>query len=308
MKIAIAGATGFVGTKLVEKLASDNQIVILTRNVEKARSIFSSKILPNLEFVNYTPKELGDWQHKIDGCDAVVNLAGAPIAERWSDSYKQEIIDSRQLGTKNIVSSIEQSSQKPKVLINASAIGFYGTSEEQTYTEISPSGNDFLAQVCLAWEAEAQKVKNSGVRLVIFRFGIVLGNGGALAKMIPPFKIFAGGPIGAGKQWFSWIHREDVVEMIIQALKDSNINGTFNATAPYPVTMNELCQTLGEVLKRPSWLPVPSFALELLLGDGAKVVLEGQKVLPQRSIDVMNYNFRFPQLKSALQHIITNEF
>jgi uncharacterized protein len=308
MKIAIAGATGFVGTKLVEKLASDNQIVILTRNVEKARSTFSPTILPNLEFVNYTPKELGDWQDKINGCDAVVNLGGAPIAERWSDSYKQEILDSRQLGTKNIVSSIEQSSQKPKVLINASAIGFYGTSEDKTYTEISPSGKDFLAQVCQAWEAEAEKVKNSGVRLVIFRLGIVLGNGGALAKMIPPFKIFAGGPIGEGKQWFSWIHREDIVEMIIQALKDSNLNGTFNATAPYPATMNELCQTLGDVLKRPSWLPVPSFALELLLGDGAKVVLEGQKVLPQRTIDVMNYNFRFPQLKSALQHIITNEF
>jgi uncharacterized protein (TIGR01777 family) len=308
MKIAITGATGFVGTKLVEKLVPDNQVIIFTRDINKARSTFPPKIIPDLEFVNYTPKQLGDWQQKIDGCDAVINLAGAPIAERWNDDYKQEILDSRQLGTKTMVSSIEQCAQKPQVLINASAIGFYGTSETETYTEISPSGNDFLAQVCQAWETEAQKVKNSGVRLVIFRFGIVLGNGGALAKMIPPFKIFAGGPIGEGKQWFSWIHRQDVVEMIIQALKDSNINGTFNATAPYPVTMNELCKTLGDVLKRPSWLPVPSFALELLLGDGAKVVLEGQKVLPQRTMEIMNYNFRFPTLKSALQNIITNEF
>lgn len=307
MKIAITGATGFVGTRLVEKLATDNHIVVFTRNVEKARSIFPANILPKLELVNYTPKELGDWQDKIDGCDAVINLAGAPIAERWNDSYKQEILESRTLGTKTIVSSIEQCRQKPQVLINASAIGFYGTSETETYTEISPSGNDFLAQVCQEWESAAERVKNSGVRLVIFRLGIVLGNGGALAKMIPPFKIFAGGPIGEGKQWFSWIHREDVVEMIIQALKDSNLNGTFNATAPYPVTMNELCKTLGEVLKRPSWLPVPSFALELLLGDGAKVILEGQKVLPQKTMDVMNYNFIFPQLKSALQHIIINE-
>ncbi|BAQ61491.1 cell division inhibitor [Geminocystis sp. NIES-3708] len=308
MKIAITGATGFVGTKLVEKLAQDNQIIILTRNIDKAKSVFFPAIYPNLEFIFYTPKELGSWQSKIDGCDAVINLAGAPIAERWSDTYKQEILDSRLLGTKMIVDAIAKSNQKPQVLINASAIGFYGTSETETYTENSPVGKDFLAKVCQGWEAEAEKVKEAGVRLVIFRFGIVLGNGGALAKMIPPFKIFAGGPIGDGKQWFSWIHREDVVEMIIQALKDSNINGTFNATAPHPVTMNQLCETLGDSLKRPSWLPVPSFALELLLGDGAKVVLEGQKVLPQKTTELMNYNFRYPNLKPALEQIITNEF
>lgn len=308
MKIAITGATGFVGTKLVEKLAQDNQIMILTRNVDKAKSVFSPAIYPNLEFISYTPKQSGDWQKKIDGCDAVINLAGAPIAERWSNSYKEEILDSRQLGTKTIVDAIAQSSQKPQVLINASAIGFYGTSETETYTEISPAGKNFLAQVCQAWEAEAEKVKETGVRLVIFRFGIILGNGGALAKMIPPFRIFAGGPIGGGKQWFSWVHRDDVVEMIIQALKDSNIHGTFNATAPYPVTMNQLCETLGEVMKRPSWLPVPGFALELLLGDGAKVVLEGQKVLPQKTTELMNYNFRYPNLKPALEQIITIEF
>ncbi|BAQ66806.1 TIGR01777 family oxidoreductase [Geminocystis sp. NIES-3709] len=308
MKIVITGATGFVGTKLVEKLAPENQIIILTRHLDKVKSIFSPAILPNLEFVHYTPKQLGDWQSKIDGCDAVINLAGAPIAERWNDSYKQEILESRQLGTRTIVQAIDQCNQKPKVLINASAIGFYGTSETETYTEISPSGKDFLAQVCQAWEAEAEKVKEKGVRLVIFRLGIVLGNGGALAKMIPPFKIFAGGPIGAGKQWFSWIYREDIVDMIIQALKDSNLNGTFNATTPYPVTMNQLCETLGDVLNRPSWLPVPGFALELLLGDGAKVVLEGQKVLPQKTTEVMNYNFRFSSIKPALEHIIKTEF
>jgi len=308
MKIAITGATGFIGTKLVEKLAKDNQIIILTRNVDKAKSVFSPAIYSNLEFINYTPKQEGIWQNKIDGCDAVINLAGAPIAERWSDSYKQEILDSRQLGTRIIVDAIAKSNQKPQVLINASAIGFYGTSETETYTEISPAGEDFLAQVCQAWEGEANKVTEIGIRLVILRFGIVLGNGGALAKMIPPFKIFAGGPIGGGKQWFSWIHRDDVVEMIIQSLKDNNIHGTFNATAPYPVTMNKLCETLGSILKRPSWLPVPSFALELLLGDGAKVVLEGQKVLPQKTTELMNYNFLYPNLESALKKIITTEF
>ena len=308
MKIAITGATGFVGRKLVEKLAPDHQIIILTRNIDNARSSFSPSILPNLEFINYNPRQLGDWHTKINGCNAVINLAGAPIAERWTDTYKQEILDSRQLGTKNIVSAIEQCEEKPEVLINASAIGYYGTSEVETFTEISPSGKDFLAEVCQAWEGEAEKVKNSGVRLVILRLGIVLGNGGALAKMIPPFKIFAGGPIGDGKQWFSWIHREDVVEIIVKALKNEQFKGVYNATAPYPVTMSELCEKLGEVMKRPSWLPVPSIALELLLGDGAKVVLEGQKVLPQKITDEVNYNFHFPEVKKALEHILSTEF
>ncbi|AFZ52166.1 thylakoid membrane protein ThyD [Cyanobacterium aponinum] len=304
MKIAITGATGFIGEKLVSKLAIQHQIVIFTRSIEKAKSAFKASLLSNLEFVSYTPKQAGEWQKKIDGCDAVINLAGAPIAERWTTDYKREILESRQLGTRMIVEAISQGENKPKVLINASAIGYYGTSETETYTEISPAGNDFLAEVCQSWENEAQKVTSEGVRLVIFRLGIVLGNGGALAKMIPPFKIFAGGPIGSGKQWFSWVHIDDVVNMIENALTSDNIEGTFNATAPYPVTMNQLCETLGNVLKRPSWLPVPSIALELLLGDGAKVVLEGQKVLPQKTQEVMNYDFQYSNLKSALEDIV----
>lgn len=308
MKIAITGATGFVGTKLVEKLAQDNQIVILTRSSEKARKVFPITAFPNLEIISYAPTKSGDWQNKIDGCDAVINLAGAPIAERWTESYKQTILESRQLGTRKIVEAIEKSTSQPKVLINASAIGYYGVSETANFTETSPSGHDFLAQVCQVWEAEAEKVKQLGVRLVIFRFGIVLGNGGALAKMVTPFKMFAGGPLGNGKQWFSWIHRDDLVSLIIEALQRSEIEGTFNATAPYPVTMNELCQTLGEVMNRPSWLPVPSFALELLLGDGAKVVLEGQKVLPQKTQETIGFNFQYPTLKPALKQIIDREF
>lgn len=308
MKIAITGATGFVGTKLVEKLAPNHQIIILTRNVESAKTKFSPAIYPNLEFVNYTPKQLGDWQKKLESIDAVINLAGAPIAERWNPAYKQEILESRQLATKNLIEAISLCQQKPQVLINASAVGFYGTSETETYTETSPSGDDFLAQVCQAWEGEAEKVKQYGVRLVIVRLGIVLGNGGALAKMIPPFKIFAGGPIGDGNQWFSWIHRDDVVGIIIKSLNDTEIHGIFNATAPYPVTMSQLCQNLGDVMKRPSWLPVPGFALELLLGDGAKVVLEGQKVLPQKTMDEMKYNFNYTELQPALEQIIKTEF
>ena len=308
MKIAITGATGFVGSRLVEKLAKENQILVLTRNVEKAKRVFPASALPNLEFVAYSPTKSGDWQKKVSGCDAVVNLAGAPIAERWTENYKQAILESRQLGTRKIVEAIAQSESKPQVLISASAIGYYGTSETATFSETSPPANDFLAQVCQAWEAEAEKVKENEVRLVIFRIGIVLGNGGALAKMIPPFKIFAGGPLGDGKQWFSWIHRDDLVNLIIEALQRTEIEGSFNATAPYPVTMNELCQTLGQVMNRPSWLPVPSFALELLLGDGAKVVLEGQKVLPQKTTELIGFNYQYPTLKPALTQILNDEF
>lgn len=304
MKIAITGATGFIGKNLVSKLAVNHQIVVLTSNVEKAKSVFKAHLLSNLELVAYTPKQGGEWQKKVDGCEAVVNLAGAPIAERWTNDYKREILESRQLGTRMIVEAINRATNKPKVLVNASAIGYYGTSETETYTEVSPPGNDFLARVCQAWEDEAQKVTSSGVRLVIFRLGIVLGNGGALARMIPPFKIFAGGPIGTGKQWFSWVHIDDVVHLIERAIASDEIEGIFNATAPYPVTMSQLCETLGDVLKRPSWLPVPRIALELLLGEGAKVVLEGQKVLPEKTQEKMNYVFQYSHLKPALENIV----
>jgi hypothetical protein len=302
MKVAITGATGFVGSRLVERLqAQGHQPLILTRNRASADRAF-----PTLEIVAYTPTESGSWQQAIAGCDAVVHLAGEPIAEsRWTPERKQEILKSRQLSTQKIVEAIAQANPKPTVLVNASAIGYYGTSETATFDESSPSGNDFLAEVCQAWEAEAQKVKDAGVRLVILRLGIVLGDGGALAKMTPPFKVFAGGPIGTGRQWFSWIHLDDLVNLILEALTRKDIEGVFNATAPNPVRMTELCQTIGETLNRPSWLPVPSFALEALLGEGAKVVLEGQQVLPKRTTSY-GFKYRYPTVKQALAEILAS--
>lgn len=301
MKVAITGATGFVGSRLVEQLqAQGHQPLIFTRNRDAALKAF-----PNVEVVAYTPTESGDWQNAIAGCDGVVNLTGEPIAEsRWTPQQKQKILDSRQLSTRKIVEAIAKANPKPKVLVNASAIGYYGTSETATFDETSPSGNDFLAEVCRTWEAEAQKVKETDVRLVILRLGIVLGNGGALAKMIPPFKLFAGGPLGTGNQWFSWIHRDDLVNLILSALTRSDIEGVLNATAPNPVRMSELCQTLGETLNRPSWLPVPGFALEALLGEGAQVVLEGQQVLPKRTTNY-GFEYQYPNLKQALAEIVT---
>jgi uncharacterized protein len=305
MKVAITGATGFVGSRLVERLqAEGHAIVVLTRSPAKAAQVFSKLAGSNLDVVAYTPSESGPWQTAISGCDGVVNLAGEAIAEnRWTPERKQSLINSRKITTQKIVEAIANAELKPSVLVNSSAIGFYGTSETATFDETSAPGDDFLAEICQAWEAEASKVRESGTRLVILRTGIVLGNGGALGKMLTPFKLFAGGPIGSGKQWFSWIHREDLISLILRALTRSDMEGVFNATAPHPVRMAEMTTILGQVMNRPSWLPVPSFALEAMLGDGAKVVLEGQEVLPKRTV-ANGFEYQYPTIKPALEEIL----
>jgi uncharacterized protein len=301
MKIAIAGATGFVGRRLVEQLqAQGDRVMILTRSPGTATNQF-----PQAEIVGYNPLKSGDWQTSISGCDAVVNLAGEPIAEkRWTPAHKQIMLESRQLATQKIVEAINQAEVKPQVLINASAIGYYGTSETAKYDETSPPGTDFLAEICTAWENAAREVTTSGTRLVILRLGIVLGeNGGALSKMLAPFSAFVGGPIGSGKQWFSWIHRDDVVKLIVSSIVNPQIEGIYNATAPHPVTMQEFAHTLGSVMSRPSWLPVPDFALEALLGEGAIVVLQGQQVIPTQAL-AQGFKFEYPTLQPALAAIL----
>ncbi len=301
MKIAIAGATGFVGSRLVEQLqAQGHQVIILTRSPQQASNRFGQA-----QIVGYNPLKSGEWQQSISGCDAVINLAGEPIAEkRWTPAQKRSILDSRQLGTQKIVEAIELATVKPQVLINASAIGYYGTSETSKFDETSPSGRDFLAEVCTAWETAAQAVTANGTRLVILRLGIVLGeNGGVLGKMLAPFSAFVGGPIGSGNQWFSWIHRDDVVKLIVAALNDTKMQGIYNATAPNPTTMTEFAQTIGTVMNRPSWLPVPNFAIEALLGEGAIVVLQGQQVVPTRTL-AQGFDFQYSTLKPALTAIL----
>jgi uncharacterized protein (TIGR01777 family) len=305
MKVAVTGATGFVGTRLVERLQSEgHQVVVLTRSAAIAEKAFPKSAYSNVEIVTYDPMESGNWQDAIAGCDGVVNLAGEPIAEnRWTPERKQSLMNSRKITTQKVVEAIAKANPKPSVLVNASAIGYYGTSETATFDETSSPGNDFLAEVCQAWEAEASKVKESGTRLVILRIGIVLGMGGALGKLLTPFKLFAGGPIGSGRQWFSWIHREDLVSLIVRSLTHPEMEGTYNATAPHPVRMAEMTTTLGQVMNRPSWLPVPGVALEALLGDGAKVVLEGQEVQPKRTL-ASGFEYQYSTIQPALEQIL----
>jgi uncharacterized protein len=305
MKVAVTGGTGFVGSRLVEQLeAEGHETVLLTRDAASARQQFPIEVYKNVTIVAYDPSVSGDWQSSLDGCDGVVNLAGEPISEsRWTPERKKSLMDSRVVTTEKLVEAIAVAQTKPKVFVSTSAIGFYGTSQTGVFDELSQGGADYLAEICKNWEAAADGVKASGSRLVIVRMGIVLGMGGAIAKMLTPFKLFAGGPIGTGRQWFSWVHRDDAVALIMQALTQESMAGLYNATAPNPVTMGEFCTHMGNVLGRPSWLPVPAIALEALLGEGAMLVLEGQKVLPTRTLET-GFKFTYTTVGEALKQVL----
>ncbi|CAI9769063.1 unnamed protein product [Fraxinus pennsylvanica] len=304
MTVSITGATGFIGKRLVQKLHADNHRVrVLTRSRSKAQTIFPAKDFPGIAIA-----EESEWRDCIQGSTAVVNLAGLPISTRWSPEIKKEIKDSRIRVTSKVVDLINNSQVElcPRVLISATAVGYYGTSETRVFDEQSPSGRDYLAEVCREWEATALKVNGNGnVRVALIRIGVVLGkDGGALAKMIPLFNAFAGGPLGSGKQWFSWIHVDDLVNLIYEALSNAAYQGVINGTAPNPVRLSEMCDHLGSVLGRPSWLPVPDIALKAVLGEGARVVLEGQKVLPTRAKE-LGFPFKYPYVKDALKAIVS---
>lgn len=303
MRIVITGGSGFIGRRLVARLLEQgDQVLVLTRRLEQARRILGES--PNLKLLPYDPYQPQAWAAALEGYEGIVNLAGEPLASsRWTETKKKEIRRSRVETTQALVQALASLNQKPQVMISSSAVGYYGSHPAgEPLTETDPPAQDFLAGVCQAWEAAARPVEELGIRLAIVRTGIVLGpDGGALGQMLAPFQFFIGGTIGSGKQWLSWIHHEDWVSLVCFLLEQGS--GVFNATAPNPVQMEEFCRTLGQVLGRPSWLPVPELALELLLGEAAQVVLTGQKVIPQAALQ-MGFTFQYPQLKEALRQIL----
>lgn len=302
MRIIITGATGFIGAPLCSALKNaGHRVTVLTRSRDAAEKSLGA----GYELVEWQPPTSGEWEAAIGGAEGVINLAGENIgASRWTKKRKQVIIGSRLAATGAIVNAIGKAKNKPKVLVNASAVGFYGPRGDEEVTEQSSAGSDFLAQTVQQWENEAKKAEAYGTRVVLLRNGIVLEkDGGALARMLLPFRLFIGGPIGSGRQWMSWIHRDDVMGLILFALQNGNARGVINATAPNPVTMQEFCMTLGKAMHRPSWLPAPGFALKILLGEMSMLVLTGQKVLPKQA-EKLGYKFQYPELGAALRAIV----
>lgn len=299
MKVLVTGATGFVGSVVVRQLLEGgDQVVVLTRNIPKAALTLGSQCS---YFQWPDSNELPD-AAAFEGVDAVINLMGEGIADKkWTDEQKKIIRNSRIIGTKNLVEVISKLDKKPSTFISTSAIGIYGNRGPEDITEASTTGSDFLAKLCTDWEAEASKAQSFVKRLVLIRVGVVLGhNGGALKKMLLPFKLGLGGPLGTGNQYMSWIHVEDLAAMYVEAVKNNSINGIYNGTAPYPATNKEFTHTLGKTLKRPTVLPAPAFAIKAVFGEMSAVLLEGQKVLPKKFKEV-NFRYRYPTLEMALK-------
>ncbi len=298
MRVVVAGGTGFIGSKLWESLlAKGHDVVLLTRDASRSRD----HIHPKVHVVSWAPG--ADWESWIDGAGGIVNLAGESIAQRWTRAAKERILSSRLAATERLLAAIEKAILKPSVLVNASAVGIYGPRGEEAASEDSSPGSDFLATTCIAWEEAARKAEPLGVRVVLIRTGVVLGQGGgALAKMLPPFKAFLGGPIGGGGQFLSWIHLDDLAALYVFALENPEAKGPVNGTAPNPVTMREFAKALGHALHRPSFLRMPAAAVRLLLGEMSTVVLDGQRIVPKKA-EALGFPFRFPLVDAALQDV-----
>jgi hypothetical protein len=300
MKIVISGGTGFIGRRLIEQLLHEHHdIVLLTRRRR-------SDIPAAVQQEPWDAKTVGAWCREVDGAEAIVNLNGESLsARRWTQEQKERIISSRLDATHAVIEAMRRAGKRPSVFVNASAVGIYGDVPEGVVTEDHPRGSGFLAETCALWEAEALKAEEIGIRVVMMRMGVILGeNGGALEKMVLPFRLFVGGPLGSGRQWFSWIHLDDVVGAIIHVLNTPALRGPVNVTAPEPVTMNQFCLSLGNVLARPSWIPVPEFVIRLAVGEMSGMVLTGQRVIPKKLLK-QGYNFRYSNVLEALESILS---
>jgi hypothetical protein len=297
MEIAISGASGFIGSALAEKLRNSGHTVF---------RLVRSKPAPGSADIFWDIGQAYVDTIKLDGKDAVVHLAGEPIAERWTPEKKRLIHESRARGTHLIAEALRQLSTPPRVLVSASAVGYYGDRDAETLREESASGSGFLAEVCRDWEAATEPAERAGIRVVCLRNGMVLGKaGGALAKMLPPFRAGVGGKIGSGKQYMSWIALDDLVGAIVHVIQTPSVRGPVNAVAPHPVTNREFTKTLGKVLGRPTIFPLPASAVRLLFGQmGEEVLLASQRVEPARLVS-SGFKFQFPELEAALRHALS---
>ena len=305
-RVTVTGATGLVGRALVGVLRErGTQVTVLTRDPARARAILGA-----VDALAWDPLSEPAPAAALADRDAVVHLAGAPVAQRWSEQAKRTIRDSRTIGTRNLVEGLRRAHQSelgraPRVLVSSSAIGYYGARGEEPLDEDAPPGRDFLAEVCVAWEAAAAGARELGMRVVALRTGVALDrDGGALAKMLPPFRLGLGGPVAGGYQYISWIHPEDLRGMMLAALADERWEGPVNATAPEPLPNREFSKILGRVLGRPSLVSVPGAALRLLYGEMAEIVTTGARVMPAKAL-VLGYEFAHPQLEGALRSALT---
>lgn len=292
--VVVTGGTGFLGRALVAALLAKRRTVsVVTRDPARAKLPSGARAV--------------SWEElpaAVDGASAVVNLAGESIAQRWTDAAKARIVASRAEAAAKVGSALRAAKAKPDVLVNASAVGFYGNRGDEELTESSPAGEGFLAETTRAWEEAARRAAPGGVRLVLPRIGVVLGEeGGALAKMLLPFRLGLGGPLGSGAQWMPWVHRDDLVALLLSAVEDPRYEGPVNATAPNPATMKAFAATLGRVLRRPAFAPAPAFAIRAAMGEMAALVLDGQKALPAKAT-ALGFPFRFERLEPALRDLL----
>lgn len=309
MRILITGGTGLIGRELTASLAADgHEVIVLTRDPAKV-----TDLPKNARAEKWDARTAQGWGHLVEGADAIANLAGESIAgenlsailfKRWSADYKRVITDSRLKVGQAVVEAIRAAKQKPKVLIQSSAVGYYGSRGDEELTEATGPGDDFTAGVCQAWEASTAEVEALGVRRAIIRTGVVLDPaGGVLPVVTLPFKFFAGGPLGNGKQWFPWIHMEDEVDAIRFLIENPNASGPFNLCAPFPVRNAELSRLVSKTMGRPAFMPAPAFALQLVLGEKAAIVLGSQRQLPRR-LQELGFQFKYPKAEAALKDLL----
>jgi uncharacterized protein len=300
MRVIITGGTGLIGTALTRLLISNNhEIFILTR-----RPPNNTNLPAGVQQVQWDAATAGGWGHLVDGADAVINLAGEGIADgRWSEERKRRIYASRVNAGKAVMEAINAATTKPKVLIQSSAVGYYGPRHEEILAEDAAPGSDFLAQVCFDWEASTAEAERLGVRRAVIRSGVVLSNdGGAWPQIVLPFKLFAGGPIGSGKQYWPWIHIDDEAQAIHFLIDNENASGAFNLSAPAPLTNKEFAKTLGKVMGRPAVFPVPSAALKIAFGEMSTVLLDGQRAVPYH-LQELGYSFKYPTAEAAFRDL-----